>query len=258
MEKTKIRKAFQFFDSQENFLARDASAVSSQKITSLVNSFYTPGPSFQYIFDFANRKFVYVGGNLKETLGAELENLSVEEYTERFHPNDMRHFLHCEEIAAHFLFHLIDKEERQEYKVSYQIRLKDKNGEYGLYLRQSIAISLDEDYKFIYVFTNNSDISHITKTNNRTVSFLHINGGKSYYGISNVEDLEEQPTKSKISNREMEILRLVSEGYSSKEIGEYLHISRDTVRTHRRNILNKTKFKNLTQAVTHYVREGLL
>ena len=64
-------------------------------------------------------------------------------------------------------------------------------------------------------------------------------------------------TPMTISARELEILYLLSEGLSSREIADQLCISYDTVRTHRNNILKKTKFKTLTQAVSHCVRDGI-
>jgi DNA-binding CsgD family transcriptional regulator len=47
-----------------------------------------------------------------------------------------------------------------------------------------------------------------------------------------------------ISTREQEILKLISLGYSSKAISERLHISTETVKTHRKNLLGKTNCKN--------------
>ncbi|WP_083930685.1 response regulator transcription factor [Eudoraea adriatica] len=65
-------------------------------------------------------------------------------------------------------------------------------------------------------------------------------------------------TSMVISTRELEILNLLSEGLSSKEIADQLYISYDTVRTHRNNILKKTKFKTLTQAVSYCIRDGII
>ena len=65
-------------------------------------------------------------------------------------------------------------------------------------------------------------------------------------------------TSMTISTRELEILNLLSEGLSSKEIADQLYISYDTVRTHRNNILKKTKFRTLTQAVSYCIRDGII
>ena len=72
-------------------------------------------------------------------------------------------------------------------------------------------------------------------------------------------DFEKYSATSKIiSTRELEILNLLSEGLSSKEIANQLYISYDTVRTHRNNILKKTKFRTLTQAVSYCIRDGII
>jgi len=53
------------------------------------------------------------------------------------------------------------------------------------------------------------------------------------------------PENCILSNREKEILRLVSKGKTSREIGELLHISKHTVDTHRRKIIEKTGNKTI-------------
>jgi DNA-binding CsgD family transcriptional regulator len=106
---------------------------------------------------------------------------------------------------------------------------------------------------------NHSDISHITTVNNNKVSFIDITRKKSYYGISKIEDIENYTSSIKqASPRELEILSLISEGFKSSEVADYLNISKETVATHRKNILKKTNFKTFAQVVTHFVREGLI
>jgi len=48
-----------------------------------------------------------------------------------------------------------------------------------------------------------------------------------------------KPLSSKLTRREMEVLRLVTEGKTSKEIGEHLSLSARTVDTHRERIMRK-------------------
>uniref|UniRef100_A0AAU6WK21 LuxR C-terminal-related transcriptional regulator n=1 Tax=Chryseobacterium endophyticum TaxID=1854762 RepID=A0AAU6WK21_9FLAO len=54
-----------------------------------------------------------------------------------------------------------------------------------------------------------------------------------------------------LSSREMEILKYVGEGFTSKEIAEMLCISINTVSRHRQNILEKLKVKNSVKAITN-------
>ncbi len=52
-----------------------------------------------------------------------------------------------------------------------------------------------------------------------------------------------------LSNREIEVLRLVAEGYSNKEIADKLFVSLNTTKTHLSNIYSKLGVSRRTQAV---------
>jgi NarL family two-component system response regulator LiaR len=65
------------------------------------------------------------------------------------------------------------------------------------------------------------------------------------------------PTKEPLSEREMDILRLVARGLTNQEIAEELVISERTVRTHVSHILEKLHLANRTQAALYAHREGL-
>ena len=53
-----------------------------------------------------------------------------------------------------------------------------------------------------------------------------------------------------LSDREMEVLQLISEGHSNAEIGERLFIAETTIKTHVSNLFVKLDVKRRTQAVT--------
>ena len=61
-----------------------------------------------------------------------------------------------------------------------------------------------------------------------------------------------------LSIREREILKLLAEGYSNKEISKMLMISIKTVETHRANIMRKNNFKNITELVLYAARNHLI
>ena len=61
-----------------------------------------------------------------------------------------------------------------------------------------------------------------------------------------------------LTDREMEVLRLVAQGKSNREISDKLTISEATVRTHVSNILAKLNLCSRTQAALYALREGLV
>jgi NarL family two-component system response regulator LiaR len=65
------------------------------------------------------------------------------------------------------------------------------------------------------------------------------------------------PTEEPLTEREVEILKLVAQGLSNQEIADVLVISERTVRTHVTNILTKLHLANRTQAALYALREGL-
>lgn len=63
---------------------------------------------------------------------------------------------------------------------------------------------------------------------------------------------------SSLSEREKEIIRLICNEFTIKEIADKLFISERTVDTHKRNIFEKTKTKNSAGIVMYAVRTGLV
>lgn len=70
--------------------------------------------------------------------------------------------------------------------------------------------------------------------------------------------LENEKKGNDLSIREREVLKLIAEGYSNKEISEILVISIKTVETHRASIMKKNNFKNITELVLYAARNHLI
>ena len=58
--------------------------------------------------------------------------------------------------------------------------------------------------------------------------------------------------------REEEILKLIAEGFSNKEIGARLFISHRTVDTHRTNLMNKLNVSNIAGLISYAIKSGLI
>jgi NarL family two-component system response regulator LiaR len=68
---------------------------------------------------------------------------------------------------------------------------------------------------------------------------------------------KQPPTPEPLTEREVEVLKLVAQGQSNQEIAEELVISEATARTHVSNILRKLHLASRTQAALYALREGL-
>lgn len=60
-----------------------------------------------------------------------------------------------------------------------------------------------------------------------------------------------------LSAREREVLQLITEGKSTREIGLLLHISIKTVETHRQQIMKKLRLRTVAELTKYAIREGL-
>jgi NarL family two-component system response regulator LiaR len=65
------------------------------------------------------------------------------------------------------------------------------------------------------------------------------------------------PAEQPLTEREVEVLKLVAQGLSNQEIGDRLSITERTVRSHVSNFLEKLHLANRTQAALYALRKGL-
>jgi DNA-binding NarL/FixJ family response regulator len=67
-----------------------------------------------------------------------------------------------------------------------------------------------------------------------------------------------EATYDTLSDREKEVLKLVAEGHTNKEIAELLGLSVKTVMVHRSNVMEKLDIHNRTELIRYAIRKGLI
>jgi len=70
-------------------------------------------------------------------------------------------------------------------------------------------------------------------------------------------EAELRPTEEPLTERELEVLKLIAQGHSNREIGEQLYLSERTVGKYASNILDKLHLANRTQAALYALRTGI-
>jgi DNA-binding NarL/FixJ family response regulator len=68
----------------------------------------------------------------------------------------------------------------------------------------------------------------------------------------------ERPSRSRLTPREREVVQLLAEGKSNKEVAQCLGISVKTAETHRANIMLKLNFHSVTELVRYAVRNKII
>ena len=77
---------------------------------------------------------------------------------------------------------------------------------------------------------------------------------RNYLSPSIGEDVEKEPD---LTLREREVLQLISEGSTTREIAEQINISIKTVETHRKNIMDKLDLHTVAELTRYAIRHGI-
>lgn len=76
--------------------------------------------------------------------------------------------------------------------------------------------------------------------------------------IDRPENNSESTAETDLTNREVEILKLIGKGYSTKELAGLLHLSQHTIYTHRKNMMKKLRVNSSTDMILAAVNLGLI
>lgn len=76
--------------------------------------------------------------------------------------------------------------------------------------------------------------------------------------LDRVRSGEVQAPYANLTDREIEVLRLIAEGRTSAEIGELLHLSPHTVQSYRRALMEKLNLHDRVELVKYAIRRGLI
>lgn len=148
------------------------------------------------------------------------------------------------------------------------LRLPDQN---GLNVLKSI-LKLDPNARVVILTTSQADANIYDAISLGASGYLlkgieggslaqqirHVAGGGKAIAPEALERLTRYIGAKKISEREIEVLRLIALGKSNKEISQRLDIAVDTVKMHVKNLLQKLHASDRTQAVVIAIQRGLI
>lgn len=76
--------------------------------------------------------------------------------------------------------------------------------------------------------------------------------------VRQVKTTDKDDPYEQLTDREREVMQLIVEGFSNREIAERLHISLKTAGVHRINLMHKLNIHNLTELTKYAIRKGII
>jgi DNA-binding NarL/FixJ family response regulator len=132
-----------------------------------------------------------------------------------------------------------------------------------------LALSMYNDREYIGDILKAGAQGYILKNTGKETllkAITTIESGGSYLGEevsktllnSFIRNPRQPQTMERLSGREMEVLECIASGNTTQEIAEQLFISKNTVETHRKNLLYKLKARNTAELVNNAYKQKLI
>lgn len=212
--------------------------------------------SCAFVVDVYKCNYTYASSNFVDLLGYDSHKIETLErqgdYLEsRIHPDDRAQLATLQVTLAQFIYNL-PLEQRNDYSNIYSFRMLNARQQYIRVTSRHQVLEQDRNGK-AWLIIGNMDISPNQK-DFETVdcAVLNLKNGEIFS-----PSLLPLPSAN-LTNREIEILRLIQKGLLSKEIANKLCISIHTVNIHRQNLLRKLGVQNSIEAIRLGQEVGLL
>jgi len=249
------RKAYKIWSEVTEMKVKPKGFNSETELRKAMVNFFHVGDYYCYIFNVSEMRFDYLSREVGTILGYEVGEITVPLFLSLIHPEDQPYFLNFENERVNFLKKVVPSEIKN-YKSRYDYRVKTKSGKYIRILQQVIVIDHKKDGSLIRTFGVHTDISYLKPEGVPIFSIIGLNGAPSYHNINAKKIFV--CNEIKLTKREKEVLELMIQGYKSKEIAEKLFIGKQTVDTHRKNLLQKTGVKNTPAMITFLLKQGII
>jgi DNA-binding NarL/FixJ family response regulator len=135
-----------------------------------------------------------------------------------------------------------------------------------------IALSMHSDKRFVMGMLRAGASGYLLKdcaSQELANAIVQVAGGKKYLSpeitgvviddflLGGGSSEEVAIAASQLSPREREVLQLIAEGWSTKQIASHLYVSIKTIETHRRQIMKKLDLHSIADLTKYAIREGL-
>jgi len=207
---------------------------------------------FFYVADLLQIQILYTSQRSKDMMGIDPEVLNPYHFFQATHPDDISRL----SLGRAQLFKMANElflAQEGTAILSTNFRIRNAEGAYSNILVQLYLFYTEIPYKTVFTVKVHTNIDWFKK-------FFH---GYHYYLGSDhhffrYPDESLLLTGNLLSDRELEIIRLIEKGMNSENIADHLFISLHTVNTHRKNILRKTNKTNISDVIYDLLENGVI
>lgn len=202
--------------------------------------------SYFFIYDCFENKILFTNSSFKTITGNDEKLFDLDFLINMIHPEDLEYFFNCEEKHLAFTNKLAFNDHFK-YNNFYSYRIKTNSGEYMRILQECQALEVN-------------DSGHLTKTlvKHKKIEYSETKPENDYKLFDKSLNIYiDSENRYNLTKRELEILNLIKDGLNSQQVSDQLKISKNTILTHRKNILNKTNSNSFIELVKKlsYVHE---
>lgn len=195
--------------------------------------------SYSFIFDTLNNKFEFIDSDFSAITGYSVQEMTTELYLQNMHPEDIDGFFE-KEIRIQVFTNDLRHSKVFKYKFEFCYRMRKKDGTYLFLFQEYQALEVNKEGYWSKSMVKHTVINDHFDTYDTTYFKIYDKEQGVYLDLDN---------KIKLTKREYEIIQLIKDGLTSKEISNTLNLSTNTIQTHRKNILNKTQTHSFIELI---------
>jgi hypothetical protein len=242
-----------FFDFIESYLPTGFLSIhGDDPIMQRIEEVMEKNNQFLSVMHMEKIKYLFSSKRSNQVLGVEASQLNPAHFQSAAHPDDLDRlaWVSCQTLKEEGK---IFRQKKGSALLSYTLRFRNGSGNFVNYLGQDYLFYAENPNDAVYLvrIITNVDWWKMKPDN------YHQYVGKdlSLFRFPDEQLLKIAPVFSK---RELEIIKLIESGLSSKEIAARLFLSIHTVNTHRTNILEKSTKAHLSDLIYELKEQGLV
>jgi DNA-binding CsgD family transcriptional regulator len=242
-----------FFDFIDNYLPGGFQEIGPDSPLMLdLDRMMEANNQFFFVGDQINVKFFFASKRSLDFIGVEPGDIDPASFLNSIHPADLNRLSLIRTKIYDMGWELYLARKGMAI-ISTTLMFQNSSGKYTNQLVQCLLFYKNSPYPTVFRLQVHTSISRFRKTMHGY--HYYVGDDLSYFRYPDERMLL---TGNIFSNREFEIIKMVSEGLNSEQIAKKLFLSVYTIETHRRNIIKKSNKSSIIELILDLKKRGLL